>query len=40
MPTSPEERRDLAIASALQAFALLCEKATEALDFLMEEKSD
>jgi len=34
---SPETRRDLAIASAAQAFALLCDAATEAVEFLTEE---
>jgi len=34
---SPEHRRDIAIASAAQAFALLCDAATEALELLTEE---
>jgi len=34
---SPEHRRDIAIASAAQAFAVLCESLTEAVELLTAE---
>lgn len=34
---SPEHRRDIAVASAAQAFALLCEAATETLELITEQ---
>ena len=37
MEASPEHRRDIAIASAAQAFAVLCEALTEAAEMLTEE---
>jgi hypothetical protein len=37
VPQTPADRRDIAIASAAQAFAVLCEALTEAADLLTSE---